>query len=67
MRMQVFRVKKPSCKIQKTKHCVPFEVQYTPVVHVLLFVLEIFFFFKKKALKMTSQLAIFKAFLSHRP
>ena len=24
-----FRVKKPSCKILKTKNCVPFEVQYT--------------------------------------
>ena len=29
MRMQIFRVKKPSCKILKTKNCVPFEVQYT--------------------------------------
>ena len=29
MRMQIFRVKKPSCKIFKTKNCVPFEVQYT--------------------------------------
>ena len=28
MRMQTFRVKKPSCKILKTKNCVPFEVQY---------------------------------------
>ena len=28
MRMQIFRVKKPSCKILKTKTCVPFEVQY---------------------------------------
>ena len=28
MRMQIFRVKKPSCKIFKTKNCVPFEVQY---------------------------------------
>ena len=27
--MQNFRVKKPSCKILKTKNCVPFEVQYT--------------------------------------
>ena len=27
--MQIFRVKKPSCKILKTKNCVPFEVQYT--------------------------------------
>ena len=29
MRMHIFRVKKPSCKILKTKNCVPFEVQYT--------------------------------------
>ena len=29
MRMQVFKVKKPSCKILKTKNCFPFEVQYT--------------------------------------
>ena len=29
MRMQIFRVKKPSSKILKTKNCVPFEVQYT--------------------------------------
>ena len=29
MRMQVFRVMKPSRKILKTKNCVPFEVQYT--------------------------------------
>ena len=29
MRMQIFRVKKSSCKILKTKNCVPFEVQYT--------------------------------------
>ena len=29
MRMQIFRVEKPSCKILKTKNCVPFEVQYT--------------------------------------
>ena len=28
MRMQIFRVKKPSRKILKTKNCVPFEVQY---------------------------------------
>ena len=28
MRIQIFRVKKPSCKILKTKICVPFEVQY---------------------------------------
>ena len=27
--MQIFRVKKLSCKILKTKSCVPFEVQYT--------------------------------------
>ena len=27
--MQIFRVKKPLCKILKTKNCVPFEVQYT--------------------------------------
>ena len=27
--MQIFRVKNPSCKILKTKNCVPFEVQYT--------------------------------------
>ena len=27
MRVQIFRVKKPSCKILKTKNCVPFEVQ----------------------------------------
>ena len=27
--MQIFRVKKPSCKILKTKNCVPFEVQFT--------------------------------------
>ena len=26
--MQIFRVKKPSCKILKTKNCAPFEVQY---------------------------------------
>ena len=31
MHMQIFRVKKPSCKILKTNNCVelPFEVQYT--------------------------------------
>ena len=29
MRMQIFRVKKLSCKISKTKNCVPFEVKYT--------------------------------------
>ena len=29
MHMQIFRVKKPSCKILKTKNCVPFEVQNT--------------------------------------
>ena len=29
MRMQIFRVKKPLCKILKTKNCVTFEVQYT--------------------------------------
>ena len=29
MRLKIFRVKKPSCKILKTKNCVPFEVQYT--------------------------------------
>ena len=29
MRMQIFSVKKPSCKILKMKNCVPFEVQYT--------------------------------------
>ena len=28
MSMQTFRVKKPSCKILKSKNCVPFEVQY---------------------------------------
>ena len=28
MRMQIFRVKKPSGKNLKTKNCVPFEVQY---------------------------------------
>ena len=33
MRMQNFRVKKPSCKILKTKNCVPFEVQYTSQVY----------------------------------
>ena len=27
--MQIFRVKKPLCKILKTKNCVPFEMQYT--------------------------------------
>ena len=27
--MQIFRVKKLSCKILKTENCVPFEVQYT--------------------------------------
>ena len=26
--MQIFRVKKPSCKILKTKNCVPFDVKY---------------------------------------
>ena len=31
MRMQIFRVKKPICKILKTKNCVPFEVQYTSI------------------------------------
>ena len=29
MRMQIFRVKKPSGKILKTKNFAPFEVQYT--------------------------------------
>ena len=29
MRMQIFRAKKPSHKILKSKNCVPFEVQYT--------------------------------------
>ena len=29
MRMQIFRVKKPSCKILKTKNCAPFEVPCT--------------------------------------
>ena len=28
MRMQIFRVEKPSCKILKMKNCVPFELQY---------------------------------------
>ena len=32
MRMQIFRVKKPSCKSLKAKNCVPFEVQYTDSV-----------------------------------
>ena len=32
MRMQIFRMKKPSCKILKTKNCVPFKVQYTSTV-----------------------------------
>ena len=33
--MQSFRVKKPSCKILKTKNCVPFEVPYTSrIMHV---------------------------------
>ena len=30
--MQIFSVKKPSCKILKTKNCVPFEVQYTSTI-----------------------------------
>ena len=29
MRIQIIRMKKPSCKIFKTKNCVPFGVQYT--------------------------------------
>ena len=29
MGMHIFRMKKPSCKILKTKNCDPFEVQYT--------------------------------------
>ena len=29
MHMQIFRVKKPSCKFLKMKNWVPFEVQYT--------------------------------------
>ena len=32
MRMQILRVKKLSCKILKTKICVPFEVQYTSYI-----------------------------------
>ena len=32
MRMQIYRVKKPSCKILKTKNCVPFEKQYYSTV-----------------------------------
>ena len=28
MRMEIFRVKIPSCKILKTKNCVPFELKY---------------------------------------
>ena len=31
--MQIFKVKKSSCKILKTKNCVPFEVQYTSSTH----------------------------------
>ena len=33
MRKLIFRVKKPSCKILKTKNCVPFEVSW-PLIHV---------------------------------
>ena len=32
MHMQIFKVKKPLCKILKAKNCVPFEVQYYSTV-----------------------------------
>ena len=32
MPIQIFRVKKPSRKILKTKNCVPFEVQYYSII-----------------------------------
>ena len=40
MHMQIFRVKRPSCKILKTKNCGPFEVQYTSSVLCLFLVVQ---------------------------
>ena len=48
MRMQIFRVKKCSCKILKTKNCVLFEVQYYSKLGLSLYTFPYFVYASKQ-------------------